>query len=242
MTNPAMKYEVADVLSSLRRLVGDTKKPPTSGMDADKSDVLVLTPQLRVIERDVLRLKPEQAVVPINRWQEIEEPPVPSNEPASVPHDHTRPNAQRSDSAEFTRAVVSPSKEHLALSAKIAALETAIGKTEDQWEPDGMGRDAYAGTTGPAMAWHEDVDLDGTGKPLQEETKPTISPEAQPVPTVRTEVQAHEDVIDEETLRAMVAQIIRSEFQGELGERITRNVRKLVRREIQRALTARALD
>ncbi|WP_053078892.1 hypothetical protein [Puniceibacterium sp. IMCC21224] len=43
-------------------------------------------------------------------------------------------------------------------------------------------------------------------------------------------------LIDEDMLRDMVAEIVRRELQGALGERITRNVRKLVRREIQRAL------
>lgn len=43
-------------------------------------------------------------------------------------------------------------------------------------------------------------------------------------------------LIDEEALRDLVAQLIREELRGVLGERITRNVRKLVRREIQRAL------
>ncbi|MFZ1726165.1 MAG: hypothetical protein WAU13_05845 [Albidovulum sp.] len=37
-------------------------------------------------------------------------------------------------------------------------------------------------------------------------------------------------------LRELVADIIRQELQGALGERMTRNVRKLVRREINRAL------
>lgn len=46
------------------------------------------------------------------------------------------------------------------------------------------------------------------------------------------------DVIDEATLRAMVAQIVREELHGQLGERITRSVRKLVRAEIARALDA----
>lgn len=41
---------------------------------------------------------------------------------------------------------------------------------------------------------------------------------------------------DREMLRALVAEVLREELQGELGERITRNVRKLVRREILRAL------
>ncbi len=51
-----------------------------------------------------------------------------------------------------------------------------------------------------------------------------------------------EDIIDEETLRDMVSEIVRQELQGALGERITRNVRKLVRREINRMMTARDFD
>ena len=48
--------------------------------------------------------------------------------------------------------------------------------------------------------------------------------------------------LDEEALRDMVTEIVRAELQGALGERITRNVRKLVRREIHRALTAQDLE
>jgi hypothetical protein len=49
-------------------------------------------------------------------------------------------------------------------------------------------------------------------------------------------------VLDEEALRELVAEIVRQELQGALGERITRNVRKLVRREIHRALSAQEFD
>lgn len=49
-------------------------------------------------------------------------------------------------------------------------------------------------------------------------------------------------VIDEETLRVMVAEMVREELMGELGGRITRNVRKLVRREIQRALLSQDFE
>ncbi len=49
-------------------------------------------------------------------------------------------------------------------------------------------------------------------------------------------------VLDEDALHDIVRQLIREELQGALGERITRNVRKLVRAEINRALTARSLD
>jgi hypothetical protein len=51
-----------------------------------------------------------------------------------------------------------------------------------------------------------------------------------------------EAILDEETLRELVAEIVRQELQGALGERITRNVRKLVRREIHRALTSQELE
>ncbi len=49
-------------------------------------------------------------------------------------------------------------------------------------------------------------------------------------------------IYEEEVLRALVRDIIREELQGDLGERITRNIRKLVRAEIGRALAAQALE
>ncbi|MEZ5884231.1 MAG: hypothetical protein R3D53_10365 [Paracoccaceae bacterium] len=48
--------------------------------------------------------------------------------------------------------------------------------------------------------------------------------------------------LDEAALEALVADIIRKELQGRLGERITRSVRKLVRQEINRALTSQDFD
>lgn len=49
-------------------------------------------------------------------------------------------------------------------------------------------------------------------------------------------------VLDEAALQEIVRQMIREELQGKMGERITSNVRKLVRAEINRALIARDLD
>lgn len=68
------------------------------------------------------------------------------------------------------------------------------------------------GTTPPVIDWE-----DHAAKPQN----PTVPEQA---------------AFDETRLREMVAQTIRQELQGVLGERITRNVRKLVRREINRAL------
>ena len=49
-------------------------------------------------------------------------------------------------------------------------------------------------------------------------------------------------VIDEDMLRDMVMQIVREELQGKMGERITRNVRKMVRREIHRVVSSQEFD
>jgi len=51
-----------------------------------------------------------------------------------------------------------------------------------------------------------------------------------------------EGLIDEEMLRNLVIEIVRQELQGTLGERITRNVRKLVRREIYRVLSSQEFE
>lgn len=48
--------------------------------------------------------------------------------------------------------------------------------------------------------------------------------------------------IDVADIRPLISALIREELQGDLGERITRNVRKLVRQEIQRALTVREVE
>jgi hypothetical protein len=46
--------------------------------------------------------------------------------------------------------------------------------------------------------------------------------------------------MDDAELRAMIVDVVRQELQGEMGERITRNVRKLVRREINNALSSKS--
>lgn len=51
-----------------------------------------------------------------------------------------------------------------------------------------------------------------------------------------------EQVIDEDALRDLVAAMVREELQGSMGERITRNVRRMVRREIQRAMALKDFD
>ncbi|KFI34276.1 hypothetical protein CG51_03960 [Haematobacter missouriensis] len=49
-------------------------------------------------------------------------------------------------------------------------------------------------------------------------------------------------VLDDEHIRMLVAEVLREELQGSLGERMTRNVRKLVRSEIRKAFAEREFE
>jgi len=131
------------------------------------------------------------------------------------------------------------------LTEKIAALEDVIAKTDEQWEPDDPGSDDYAGTDVETLTWEdtaeEEAPLDApmfTHRVLDETV---VAPEPTPE-TNEEETARDEDLLDEDALRDLVADIVRQELQGVLGERITRNVRKLVRREIHRALSVRDLE
>lgn len=46
-------------------------------------------------------------------------------------------------------------------------------------------------------------------------------------------------ILDEESIRSIVGEIVREELRGELGERIARDLRKMVRREVEDQLRAR---
>jgi hypothetical protein len=119
------------------------------------------------------------------------------------------------------------------LIAKITALETAIADTVDQWEPDDTGRGPYAGTASPVMAWPA---LGARDSQVPEAVQPAASAQAGPPDEI-----VDEQVVDEAALRALVAEVVREELQGALGQRISRNVRKVIRQEIRRALAAEAL-
>lgn len=125
------------------------------------------------------------------------------------------------------------------------------------WEPDGDDEDAFGhGAEAPALDWR---DVDDTEEEPEAEIFGVDHPgETGPHAQEHAEMgdrdagaQADDDsafaiddeaVLDEEALRDLVAEIVREELMGTLGERITRNVRKLVRREIHRALNSQDFD
>ncbi|MGR3805841.1 hypothetical protein [Marinibacterium profundimaris] len=151
-----------------------------------------------------------------------------------------------------------------ALTAKIAMLEAQLA--ESRAANAVHDATARATPTDPA-ALQEDLDedepADYTGAPAEQAVHWHPEPsdeipadrdeeaeaEAEAAAALREAQAANADIfgtqeaiLDEDTLRELVTDIVREELQGALGERITRNVRKLVRREIHRALTAQDLD
>lgn len=77
-----------------------------------------------------------------------------------------------------------------------------------------------------AIAEGDDLDVEDLG----DDPQPFSFPETE------------DGILDEETLRQIVADVVRAELQGVLGQRITRNVRKMVRREVRLALAAQELE
>ena len=375
MSKPVSNDEVEDVLSSIRRLVSDDKRPLHHAKPKPANTRLVLTPALRVAEHELVAERvdaadtalSEAAAEPIPEtwldeedhadyadeafWEDAEEGRqaedgaadevveavaeeraaeefVAVEEPGEIEENHAEterydavdvvdevqpeavepedePGIEVDDSeddaeAEALYARLSEVAEEEAateLSAKITALETAVGEIRQDWEPDDSEEDAFAGSGGDTLRWEDDVELDAHGKPvrdaaseieevafdpieeevvgapaeapkveekprengrlhlrLSEEDRVAEAPEPSPEPEPAAAESGPElaglgagfvsddAVLDEEALRDLVSDIVRSELQGALGERITRNVRKLVRREIHRALTAQELD
>ncbi|MDT8328668.1 MAG: hypothetical protein RQ750_15005 [Roseovarius sp.] len=148
------------------------------------------------------------------------------------------------------------------LEAQAAEFEAVVASRNDQWEPDGESGDDYAGGRVTPLSWGDaqdraeeieeeelsaDPDWEDADEVASARHEQSWSEDVLPVPPVEEwgdndGLSLDDAVLDEEALRDMVSEIVRQELQGALGERITRNVRKLVRREIHRALTSQDMD
>jgi hypothetical protein len=63
-----------------------------------------------------------------------------------------------------------------------------------------------------------------------------------PFPAPGDVVEDDDVFLDVEALREMISDVVRAELQGKMGETITRNVRRMVQQEIERALTHSPAD
>jgi hypothetical protein len=140
------------------------------------------------------------------------------------------------------------------LGATIAELEVAVTARVEDWEPDGGESFDQAAWAASAFEPPQD-DSVVSATPAPEEVAVSDTPagaEDDPADAAESDLEARiaNDIvmqhfatqIDEIALRDAVVRILRDELAGDMGERITRNVRKLVRREINRVLVTRDLD
>lgn len=199
----------------------------------------------------------EDTPLPSIRAMQSATDPEPMDEPDNLSDTTSSdPNIVQASSGTSRTLSATDYDPQLELGAKIAALEEVIARRKDQWEPDGVGTDPYSGTAAPKVDWMpEDVsDLPHFASTRNapervdsgfdgEETNASAIAEQAVSEAAVSEIMATEtDPIDEDALQQIVGRIVREELQGPLGERITRNVRMLVRREIHRALASRDFD
>ncbi|MCG3266880.1 hypothetical protein [Yoonia sp. I 8.24] len=214
MSNTARTGNVDDaLLKSVRSLVSvRTGEEPAPSSVVER---LVLTPALRV---DTAEDAPEAA-------------------PATVTTDiEDEPTFRHADEVSKILVLETAKRtERAGLEATIAELEAAVTSQAEDWEADegeNLDETEWAAAAfqsrlvdSSTLAEYSPIMREALG--LEQDIADTDSPAVG---------------IDEEALRGLVVEIVHQELSGELGERITRNVRKLVRREINRVLVSKGLD
>ena len=241
MSDPMKSADIEDVLSSIRRLVADTPDGAQAPATA-AGNRLVLTPALRVGEAQA-QAHAEAAQSPAPSQQDAADTPAQAGADGA-PHHSADDDAPTPDIEPVEDTTVLEWEDH------DSAAAPAQDNTHDR-AAHRVEMDANAAQDEALHADHDAPHDDATHDDAPEMTAPaghgpdgqSAGPDAdaadhndQAPDTL--DLMAEDGVIDEEMLRELVADIVRQELQGALGERITRNVRKLVRREIHRALSA----
>lgn len=241
MSEPNTNVDIEDVLTSIRRLVSEEahdvvlEKVKPHGA----ADRLVLTPALRIAEPPVQPLEPEETAE-AEAEPEVDEAPFVEVEPEVEFADmDTAAEPEVAVFADVEDVEVAPLRrpaDNLPIDQKISELSAAFDRAKADYEPEEG--DVFGGIASP-LPWAETHPSDQlSGKAAGE----GALEDADDFDDEDASDSDEGTMIDQEVLRAMVSQIVREELQGELGERITRNVRKLIRREINRALAIQDLE
>lgn len=260
MSEPMSNVEIEDVLSSIRRLVSDDLRPQARAVRDDAvsqpvvaqpvveqpvrepaRDKLVLTPALRIVAEPDYEAETETAPVadshaPVADGPAAEGPVF--HTVRSLPDEEAGFVAIDDDSPEAVLARDLPPVEAYDDDGAAAPVDVAMLIPDEvfsrQPEASEWG-DAAAPQSGDA---HAEDWADAAEAAVRAELEQDIPQSA----FARFVDEPEEAAFDEAAMREMVRDIIREELQGTLGERITRNVRKLVRAEIARALAVRDFE
>lgn len=240
MSDPMKSADIEDVLSSIRRLVADTPDGAQAPATA-AGNRLVLTPALRVGEAQA-EAQAEAAQSPAPSQQDAADTPAQADADGA-PHHSADDDAPTPDIEPVEDTTVLEWEDHD--SAAAPAQDNAQDNTHDR-AAHRVEMDANAAQDEALHADHDAPHDDapemtapaGHGPDGQSTGADADAADHNDQAPDTLDLMAEDGVIDEEMLRELVADIVRQELQGALGERITRNVRKLVRREIHRALSA----
>lgn len=236
MADETSKQGYDDMLASVRRIVA-TGDDGANGADSGK---LLLTPAFRVAETP----EPEKApAAPQRDFPTLAERIAELEAAVGESRADWEPDGSEDQAQHAPDAVVLP----LDLSAR--------RKSAQPLDPPTNEADLVFAVPGEPEATDsaEDEAMTSDTAPTPVKSEPPAANTAPPMATFRhrggteplTPQSPNDDeplLLEEAALRELVAEIVREELQGGLGERITRNVRKLVRAEIQRAFAARDLD
>ncbi len=224
MSDRMSSVEIEDVLSSIRRLVTDDLRPKPAEPVVVAGEKLLLTPALRVVvpvaEAPFMAVPDDDVMRTRDRVASIG---------AAVPLDGYEP-----ETGDLSLAAADvptwPASVWVAPEVMAEVEPAEMAEVSTDWAADAVpeagmvhvgDEDAPTPDEDAAMAaWADKAEADVMAQLEAEE-------QALPGSTV---------AFDEAVLRDLVRDLIREELQGALGERITRNVRKLVRAELNRAL------
>ena len=234
MSDPVTNVEIEDVLTSIRRLIGQGGAAGPAGAadvvapHAVPGGRLVLTPALRVVEprfpvaerqADNAKGAPDQGSGVLHHTAQPG--------PGDVPPWSGRVEGVAMRLRDRGEAGAGP--ESGAESARMRAEEAPVFRSR-QGAP--LHSDRAMSADGEPAFRHS---------PATEAAPAANGPDrgalARPDSVARSAAEATGlRGIDEVMLRRIVAEMIQQELQGALGERITHNLRRLVRREIARAM------
>lgn len=220
MSEAMSSSDIENVLSSIRRLVTEDLRPrpaaaPVTTPAAPSEPApgkLLLTPALRV-------------VAPADRAPRPPIDGVLSLIGARVAPPPAGFEAETGD-AFVAAAEIAPPRPV----AAVTAAPVPVG-TPRAVPPADLADSLAIGLAGPAAPASQPAAAQAVSAPMADDDMYAVPGDVPPVVD-----------LDEETLRDLIRDVLREELQGPMGERITRNIRKLVRAELARSVALRNVD
>lgn len=261
MSDAVTNVEIEDVLSSIRRLVaqGDTPREAVfshkNSKPAEQPSKFVLTPALRVAQDvDAVSVESDADVTPaaaplvLTIADMMQEPLL---------HDGMSELERASleaTIAELEAAVMSQAEEWEpdgTGTVLTSGFADAFAAMQADDEDDEVSASEPVVTLHPQRAEtaFRRVPVDAPVIDAQTDhgdALPARAAHGTPIPDNLDETLAAYSAdgakLEHAEMRALVAEVVRQELQGDLGERITRNIRKLVRAEVNRAMSVNLND